>query len=83
MSHVEEVDEELGESAFEISWLEILLVVAGLALTFQIWPNFYFKSADVIYDSLDLTTWGWRSYAVANVVAFIALAAIRLRQNQR
>jgi hypothetical protein len=80
MSHVEQMNDE---PVFEISWLEICLVMAGLSLTFQIWPKVFFKTADIIYDSLDLTTWGWKGYAMVNVLAFIALAVIRFRQNQQ
>ncbi len=78
-TRIEEATEDGGE--FEISWSEIFWVIAALALTFQIWPMFYFKSADVIYDALDLTQWGWRSYLVANVATFVALAVVRFRQS--
>ena len=79
MSRVEEFEDD---QRVEISWLEIFLVVAVLSLTFQLWPNFYFKSADVIYDTLDFTRWGWRSYLTANVIVFFGLAVVRLRQNR-
>ncbi len=69
------------EREIEIFWIESVFVIAALALTFQIWPTFYFKSADLIYDSLDLTRWGWQSHLAANVTALTALAVIRIRQD--
>jgi hypothetical protein len=80
MSQIEQMNDE---PTLEISWMEIFLFMAGLSLIFQIWPKLFFKTADIIYDSLDLTTWGWKSYAMVNVLAFIALAVIRIRQNQQ
>jgi hypothetical protein len=82
MSRADGIDDG-DERAIEISWSGICLVIAALSLTFQLWPTFYFKSADIVYDSLDLTKWGWRSYAVINTLAFIALAVLRVRQNQQ
>jgi len=79
MSPTEEIEDD---GAIEISWLEIFLALAGLTLAFQLWPNVFFKTGDLVYDTLDLTRWGWRSYLVANVLAFVALATIRLRQGR-
>jgi glucose-6-phosphate-specific signal transduction histidine kinase len=90
MSHAEEIEDK---AAVEIGWLEIFLVVAGLLLVLQVWPNFYvvparaifagicfvFAKTCVILAPLDVRQWGWRSYAVANLIAFIALAIARFR----
>ena len=83
MSRADSIDRDIDDERLEISWLEIVLVIAALSLTFQLWPAFYFKTADIIYDTLDFRQWTWRTYLVVNVLAFVALAVIRVRQNRQ
>jgi hypothetical protein len=90
MSDAEEISDTV---SFEIGWLEIFWVIAGLVLIFQIWPNFYVVPAHFVFDAIctffvkfgsllspfDVRKWGWRSYLVANGIAFVVLAIIRIR----
>ena len=83
------VDEARDEQIVEITWLEIALVVGVVALMVQLFPTMISTSADIVWIPLrflfnlcDIRQWTWRSYAVANVLAFVSLGVMRMWKGQ-
>ena len=86
MSQPDNIDRSKDGGVRQITWLDIVLVVAVASLICQLWPTFYSTSAELVACSVcftcnlcDIRQWTWRSYAVANSLALAGLAFIRFR----
>jgi hypothetical protein len=65
------------EHAF--AWAETILVIAAIALFFQFFPGIW----SGIVRTIDVRYWGWKSYAVVNVIVVLALIGIKAWHNSR
>lgn len=86
MSHVDDLRED---RVIEVTWAEILLFVAVVGLTIQMFPQLYWSIGAAIavcfqfvFNACDIRQWSWRSYAAANVVACVALVLVRFFYNR-
>ncbi len=54
-------------------WIEVLLVISGMALVVQLFPSFWWSVLTII----DVRGWTWRSWAVASAIWIVALVGIK------
>jgi hypothetical protein len=59
-------------------WLEILLMVFGLALVVQLFPSLW----GIVLATIDVRGWTWRSWAVASTIWIVCMVVIKSRRDR-